>query len=270
MGFDETPSDWVATTNKEYTNLHEGDYVFRVVARDQYGMESEPDEFKFTILPPWYRSKIAYVVYILFSILFICFIIFLIRLRMKKMHRILEKKQEEELRAKEQKFREEALIAEREIIQLRNEKLSNEVDFKTRELASSTMNIIHKNEVLSYAVGELKKALRKIKDPTALVQVRQLMKTIDAEFNSDHDWEQFELHFDQVHENFLKRLRSAYIQLTPKDLRMCAYLRMNLSTKEIAPLMNISVRGVEISRYRLRKKFNLSREENLIDFLLNL
>lgn len=130
------------------------------------------------------------------------------------------------------------------------------------------MNIIHKNEVLSYSVGELKKALKKIKDPIALVQVRELMKKVDAEFNSEQDWEQFEMHFDQVHEDFLKRLRVEYPQLTPKDLRICAYLRMNLSTKEIAPLMNISVRGVEISRYRLRKKFDLSREENLIDFIL--
>ncbi|NOU61970.1 ligand-binding sensor domain-containing protein [Marinifilum caeruleilacunae] len=269
QGFEQDTSKWEINTGKEYTNLREGDYVFRVLAQNQYGVQSVPDEFRFTILPPWYRSKLAYFVYLLISIAFLWGIVLLIRLRIKRMHEKLEQQQQEELKAKEQKFREEALIAEREIIQLRNEKLRSEVDFKTRELASSTMNIIHKNEVLSYAVGELKKALKKIKDPTALVQVRQLMKTLDSEFNSDQDWEQFELHFDQVHENFLKRLRNAYSQLTPKDLRMCAYLRMNLSTKEIAPLMNISVRGVEISRYRLRKKFDLTRDENLIDFLLN-
>lgn len=269
-GFDQDTSNWELLTSKEYTNLHEGEYNFRVQAKNQYGVLSISDEYHFTILPPWYRSTVSYVIYVLISIFFIWGIVFLVRLRMRKMHEKLERKQQEELRIKEQKFREEALIAEREIVQLRNEKLRSEVDFKTRELAGSTMNIIHKNEVLSYAVGELKKALKKIKDPTALVQVRQLMKTLDSEFNSDQDWEQFELHFDQVHENFLKRLRSSYPQLTPKDLRMCAYLRMNLSTKEIAPLMNISVRGVEISRYRLRKKFDLSREDNLIDFLMNL
>ncbi|WP_321306872.1 triple tyrosine motif-containing protein [Marinifilum fragile] len=269
QGFDQDTSAWEVSTNKEYTNLREGEYVFRVLAQNQYGVQSVPDEFKFVILPPWYRSKLAYFVYVFTSLLIIYGLILLVRLRMKQIQYRLEKQQEEELKAKEQKFREEALIAEREIVELRNEKLKSEVDFKTRELASSTMNIIHKNEVLSYAVGELKKALKKIKDPTALVQVRQLMKTLDSEFNSDQDWEQFELHFDQVHENFIKRLRSSFPQLTPKDLRMCAYLRMNLSTKEIAPLMNISVRGVEISRYRLRKKFDLNREENLIDFLLN-
>jgi FixJ family two-component response regulator len=84
----------------------------------------------------------------------------------------------------------------------------------------------------------------------------------------DEDWEQFSQYFDQVHEDFLKRLREAYPQLTPKDQRLCTYLKMNLSTKEIAPLLNISVRGVEISRYRLRKKMELPTEINLNEFMM--
>ena len=83
------------------------------------------------------------------------------------------------------------------------------------------------------------------------------------------DWEKFEIHFDQVHEDFLKKIRKKYPELTPKDLRLCAYLKMNLSSKEIAPILNISVRGVEISRYRLRKKMNLPRDANLNDFMMN-
>lgn len=269
MGYDDSPSEWSHHLQKEYTNLPEGDYTFRLVSQNQYGIRSGVEEFHFSILPPWYRSYWAILLYVLLFLLCIYATVSIVRKRVRKMHRQLQKKQEEELRLKEQKFREEALISEREIVQLRNEKLKSEVEYKNRELAGTTMNIIHKNEVLSYSMLELKKALKKIKDPTALVQLRQLIKTIDSEFNSDQDWEQFEVHFDSVHEDFLKRLRGQYSQLTPKDLRICAYLRMNLSTKEIAPLMNISVRGVEISRYRLRKKFNLNREENLIDFILN-
>jgi ligand-binding sensor domain-containing protein/DNA-binding CsgD family transcriptional regulator len=269
MGFDDSPSEWSHHLQKEYTNLSEGDYTFRLISQNQYGVKSGVEEFYFSILPPWYRSYWAILLYVLFFLLCIYLTVFIVRNRVRKMQNQLQKKQEEELRLKEQKFREEALISEREIVQLRNEKLRSEVEFKNRELAGTTMNIIHKNEVFSYSMMELKKALKKIKDPTALVQVRKLIKTMDAEFNSDQDWEQFEVHFDSVHEDFLKRLRSQYSQLTPKDMRICAYLRMNLSTKEIAPLMNISVRGVEISRYRLRKKFNLNREENLIDFILN-
>jgi len=270
IGFENEASECGITLQKEYTNLREGDYTFRVDAQNQYGVKAQGAEYHFSIAPPWYRSLTAFFVYLLVFILLVYLSVYLVRRRMKMVQKRLKQRQDEELKAKEQKFREESLLAEKEIVQLRNEKLRDEVIFKNRELASNTMNIIHKNEVLSYALGELKKALKKIKDPTALVQVRKLAQTVEKEFNSEEDWEQFELHFDQVHANFLQKLRKEYTQLSPKDLRMCAYLRMNLSTKEIAPLMNISVRGVEISRYRLRKKFELEREDNLIEFLLNI
>jgi len=270
VGFEDEPSVCGSSLQKEYTNLPEGDYIFRVDAQNQYGIKASSSEFHFSISAPWYRSLIAYFVYLLICILTLYLTVYFVRRRMKLIQKRLKQRQEQELKAKEQKFREESLLAEKEIVQLRNEKLKSEVNFKNRELASSTMNIIHKNEVLSYALGELKKALKKIQDPTALVQVKKLAKTVEKEFNSEEDWEQFELHFDQVHANYLQKLRKEYPQLSPKDLRMCAYLRMNLSTKEIAPLMNISVRGVEISRYRLRKKFELDREDNLIEFLLNI
>jgi DNA-binding CsgD family transcriptional regulator len=70
--------------------------------------------------------------------------------------------------------------------------------------------------------------------------------------------------------DFLTVLKSKFPTLKPHELQLCAYLRMNLSSKEIAPLMSISVRGVEIGRYRLRKKLNLSTEENLVQYLLDL
>ena len=80
----------------------------------------------------------------------------------------------------------------------------------------------------------------------------------------------FETYFDEVHDEFFKRLKEKYPQLSPNDLRLCAYIRMNFSTKEIATLLNISYRGVEISRYRLRKKLILPRDKNLSTFLLNI
>ena len=73
-----------------------------------------------------------------------------------------------------------------------------------------------------------------------------------------------------MHQDFINRLKNTHPDLSPREIRLCAYLRMNLSTKEIAPLLNISIRGVEIGRYRLRKKLNLDREDNLIDYLMKL
>jgi len=96
----------------------------------------------------------------------------------------------------------------------------------------------------------------------------KINKLIENNLNSEHDWEMFENLFDQAHENFFKRLKQEYPDLTPSDFRLCAYLRMNLSSKEIAPLLNISIRGVEEKRYRLRKKINLNPEQNLTEFII--
>jgi DNA-binding CsgD family transcriptional regulator len=97
-----------------------------------------------------------------------------------------------------------------------------------------------------------------------------MVKTLSEDDNIDKEWENFAKHFDKVHSDFLIELKERHSAITPNELKLCAYLRMNLSTKEIAQLMNISVRGVEISRYRLRKKLGISSETNLFDYLINL
>jgi DNA-binding CsgD family transcriptional regulator len=83
------------------------------------------------------------------------------------------------------------------------------------------------------------------------------------------NWEQFAVHFDKVHSDFLVTLKSQYPNLTPSELKLCAYLRLNLSSKEIAQIMNISVKSVELARYRLRKKLQIQPEVNILNFLLN-
>ena len=86
---------------------------------------------------------------------------------------------------------------------------------------------------------------------------------------SDVEFDRLEDQFDLIHNNFMKRLHAKHPELSHNERMMCAYLKMNLSTKEIAPLLNISVRGVETIRYRLRKKFALEREDSLTDYLSN-
>lgn len=78
----------------------------------------------------------------------------------------------------------------------------------------------------------------------------------------------FETNFNELHEDFFKDILKNYPKLTSKDLKLCSYLKMNLTSKEIAPLMGISVRGVEVHRYRLRKKMGLNKKENLTNFLI--
>jgi DNA-binding CsgD family transcriptional regulator len=130
------------------------------------------------------------------------------------------------------------------------------------------MNLVQKGEFLNKLKEELDKILNESNEPKVKSNIRKTIKLLNENAQLDEDWEQFSQYFDQVHEDFLKRLRDAYPQLTPKDQRLCTYLKMNLSTKEIAPLLNISVRGVEISRYRLRKKMDLPTEINLNEFMM--
>ncbi|MFC2137490.1 helix-turn-helix transcriptional regulator, partial [Bacteroidota bacterium] len=160
---------------------------------------------------------------------------------------------------------------------LQNEKLEIdlqmqkvEIENKSKELASIAMQITYKNEILDQIKNRLNKVSQKMIHEESKKQVLSLIKTIEKDMLHEEDWDKFEYHFDQVHEDFVKKLRNSYPELTPKDLKLCAYLRMNLSTKEIAPLLNISVRGVEVHRYRLRKKMDLDRNSNLTDYLLSI
>ncbi len=159
---------------------------------------------------------------------------------------------------------------ENEIIKLTNEKLQAELAKKNVELASSAMAIVQKSELL----GKIKDDLTRLKNNAEIEKdskdFKKILRVIDTELNSPQDWEQFATHFDSVHDNYLQLLKEKFPDLTASELKLCAFLRLNLNTKEIAQLMNISVRGVETSRYRLRKKLSLSNEANLFDYLIGL
>lgn len=275
-GFDEAWSDWSNKSYKEYTNLKEGSYVFNVIARNVFNVESQISSYQFAINPPWYRSVVAYVCYfvLITSIAWLVFLI--IRKRIDREKKLLRLKQKKELHQQKINHENEVLSAQQEIDKLRNEKLrieneknKAEVELKTKELASYAMQITQKNESLYSMKEQLKHISQKV-NPDAQKYLQKLIKNIERSTNQKEDWDKFELYFDQVYEDFTKRIREKYLHLTPTDIKLCAYLRMNLSTKEIAPLLNISIRGVEISRYRLRKKLNMPQNENLIDFMMNL
>ncbi len=265
IGLEKEWSTWTAKTDREYTNLPAGRYTFQVRARLPDMPPGPPARFAFEIQPPWYGTRAAYVFYALSAAGFLVSLVLVPQQKFEK-----EKK---ELRLQQQQKEEAHRIAvqqsEQEIVLLRNEKLKAEVQHKNNELISATMHLVQKNELLSKIGDELGKVRQNSDEVQTRKEINKLIKLLKADDQLDKDWEQFAYHFDQVHSDFFKRLREAYPNLTHKDHRLCAYLRMNLSTKEIAPLMNISVRGVEISRYRLRKKLDLDSSENLTEFLMD-
>src|SRR5690606_19392049 len=127
------------------------------------------------------------------------------------------------------------------------------------------MNLIKKNELLSMIKDDLKKT-----GEGSDKNIKSVITTINKNINEDDTWDMFKEAFNNADKDFLKKVKKAHQSLTPNDLRLCAYLRLNLSSKEIAPLLNISVRSVEIKRYRLRKKMDLPHELGLVEYILSI
>ncbi len=149
--------------------------------------------------------------------------------------------------------------------------MKNDLRNKANELATSTMNIIRKNEELidiQEGLNRAEKMLRSGEKTEKVIGViGEMRDNIDSNIRHDDDWKKFERNFDIVYDEYLTRLGNTFPELTVSDKKLCAYLKMGLSSKEIAPLLNLTFRSVEMTRYRLRKKLNLTREQNLIDFL---
>jgi len=268
-GYDVQWSGWDLRQNREFTNLYEGEYIFFVKARNIYGIETETEQFKFRVNPPWERTITAFIIYAIFTLVVIVVIMLLIRKKIERSKRQEQILQQEKFKEREEKLELETLEAEKEIIRLRNEKLREQMKLKDKELANSTLEMIQKNKLLTKIKTDLQKLTSGSRDEESKHQISKLTRRINRELDTEKQWEVFETHFESVHEAFLKRLKTQYPDLSPRELKLCAYLRLNISSKEIAVLMNISTRGVEISRYRLRKKLNLNRNENLTDFILS-
>ena len=159
-----------------------------------------------------------------------------------------------------------ALESEQELMKLRNEQLSQDVDAKNRELAASTMSLIKKNELLNI----IKEDLKKSSEENSGRNIKSVISTINSNIAEKDSWKVFKEAFDNADKDFLKKIKAAHPSLTPSDLKLCAYLRMNMSSKEMSSLLNISLRGVEIRRYRLRKKLEVPHDKNLTEFLMEL
>lgn len=251
-GLDRQWSDPLEKPIFSFKRIPEGKYKLKVKAVNLWGESSQEYSIDVVILPPWYLSVLAYIGY--FLIIITGLLIF--------RRRIIARIQLNESREREEK--------ERELEKLRNEKLMAELSFKSNELASSTMAIIKKNEFLMNVKEMLNNQKEELGSRYPTKYYDKLVQKIDDNMSSQDDWKVFDANFDRAHEQFMKTLKGNYRELTPSDLRLCAFLRMNLSSKEIAPLLGISVRGVENHRYRLRKKLNLDADGNLTDFIIRL
>jgi AraC family chitin signaling transcriptional activator len=236
-------------------NLPAGDYVFKVKAFIDNKPSLNVATYRFEINRPWYLLNTFIVIYIvLFVFIFYCIHVVTKRYYRKQRQKLLVDAQKE-LELKE-------LENSQKIIKLNNDKLRLDIENKNRELATSTMSMIKKNEFLNTIKTELVSGGKNNLD--------KVVKIIDKNLNNTDDWKLFQEAFNNADKKFLKKIKNNHPELTPNDLRLCAYLRLNLSSKEIAPLLNISPRSVEVKRYRLRKKMNLEHDANLTNYILEL
>jgi hypothetical protein len=250
VGFDESWSEWESGFSREFAGLPPGQYRFEV----QSNLSPAVATLEFSIQPPWYRSRWMWLVYTLLLAVTALLLERWQQYRLERQRRQLEVQRQRELH--------------QERIRARNEQLQQDVLNKSRELANSTSSLIRKNEILLQLKDELQTLKAKLDDSRLNRNFNSLYRLIDEHLSSEDDWQLFEANFNQVHEVFFKKLKAEFPDLTPGDLRLAAYLKMNLASKEVAPLLNISLRGVENKRYRLRKKMGLPPDANLTEFLM--
>ena len=251
LGLNDVWSDWSDKGEAYFENLPHGEYSFE--ARAKVGNEiTESLEYQFVIEKPFYLRPIAVVIYVLFGFVFVFIVHMINRMYYKKKHK-------KELEEKEKEIKLKQLENERQLVHYKNLDLQRDIEIKNKELSLSTMNLIKRNDLLN----DIKKELTSTKDNSKVINL------INKSLNDTDDWKLFEKAFNNVDKDFINKLKAKHSHLTSNDLRLCTYLRLNLSSKEIAPLFNISYRSVEVKRYRLRKKLNLSHDESLSDYILH-
>ena len=249
-GYEREWTNLSGNTTREFNNLGEGNYQFQV--QSQFG--EDVGRFAFSIRPKWYQTYLARVGFTLSILLLIALLVYLQRRHLDVVKRRMELKNRRMLH--EQMLKKE------------NEQLQQEVRKNNGELANTTMLLVKKNQVLIEIKGEIKRIKSDIGARLPDKNVRTLNKIIDSNLSSEQDWTTFEANFSKVHDGFFKRLLSDYPELTNSDLKLASYLKMNLTSKQIAQLLNVSFRSLENKRYHLRKKLNLTGKDNLVEFII--
>ncbi len=247
-GFDDNWQDLPPNGILDYKHLNYGQYHIQIQQNGgpPYRLMS------FNIRPHWYEAWPGFLLYTtLIALLFWA----------------INKRNKNQLRLETDRLnheKEAALQAER--IRAKTDKLEHEVAYKSKMLANTAMTMVQKNNMLN----ELKEVIKNDdSQPDSIHSFkRKLIKLINRNLNSDESWEIFDRNFAEVHQDFIERFTTAYPDITPGELRLAAYIRMNMSSKEIAPILQISVRSVENKRYRLRKKMQLESDTNLSEYLM--
>ncbi|MBK7007370.1 MAG: hypothetical protein IPH36_01325 [Saprospiraceae bacterium] len=246
-GRDSIRGEWDKHAHIQFHNLNNGVYQLTL-----FSSAGDQKMITLKVLSPWYLSAWAILTYVILAIICMGFLGFYYSNALKK--------------SKLKILRENERLLREHMIFLDNEKLKEENRLKSQDLANSTLHLIKKNELLLEIKEELVE-IRKSEEGLTQKEYQKMMRQINENLSTENDNKLFEANFHEIHEVF-RKLLARYPDLTSQDLKLAAYLKMNLATKEIAPLFNISIRGLENKRYRLRMKLGLTPEVNLSEFFI--
>lgn len=265
-GIDKQWSAWESESQKEYTHLPPGDYTFKVRSRDLTGNIAGEAGFNFYIPSPWYQSTLAYICYFLFLVLVVILIAHLLQEKIKKERReakIAAQKTEKllELEIQQLKLQQDKESIKRDKLLLQEDNI-----LKSKELANYTMLLVKKKDILTETYDNLVEFRKSLKTQAARKRLQNVLFKLNQHRVEEEYMNVFDVHFEKIHQNFFEALKNLNPKITQRELRLCAFVKMNLTNKEIAPLLNISVRGVETARYRVRKKLGV-QESNFSEFL---
>lgn len=249
--------EWTPLTEKrvkEYTDLPYRKFVLQVRAQTPGGSSYPPFSFPFVIRKPWYLTTLALTSYALLGLFLLSSIFYFVSRRFSTL---------------KQEFSTSVKKSKEEIRQLENIRIQAELDHKKRELVSTTIHITKQNETINALQQMLSGLKKEVKEHQTSHKVNKILNYLKQERRADKNWDQLLYHFNELHPSFFDRLKKEHPELRPKDMKLCAYLKINLTTKEMASLMNISVRGIEASRYRLRKRLGIDSNVDLNEYFMN-
>lgn len=265
-GIDRNWSKWTSKPYKEYTHLRPGDYIFKVQSRDLNGDTGQEASYAFSIPPVWYRTTLAIIIYISIALALIMLITKIIKNKIDRERRKSKIDAQRSKRMLELEIEQLKLMQEKDNIREDKLVLEESNKKKSKELANYTMLLVKKKEVFSDTYNKLKELKKSSKNTIIRKEIQTLILELHQHKIGEEFMQVFDVNFESVHKNFFQKLKTLYPNLTKRELRLCAFVKMDLSNKEIAPLLNISVRGVETARYRVRKKLNV-QDVNFLSFL---
>ncbi len=270
-GYDKDWSQPQRTTAKDYTKLPKGTYVFHVRALNALNGTTEEASISIVVLPAWYETWWAYLLYALLTVALVYWLLRYLKQRSERELVKVKAEKERQLKQQQQQFSLEQAENERELLKLRTKQLEYDMKSNASKLADSTINLMRKNDMLLSLDTQMEQLSESVRQEAPKANINRMIKDIrrgiQQNINDDENWEKFEETFNLVYDNYMRKLTEHFPDLKLNDRKLCAYLRMGLSSKEMASLLNTSTRSIETARYRLRKKLQMDSGENLKEFI---